>query len=108
MNNHSSKLDDLYLESYELDTSELTPTYRSDLRTRPPDIFIDDSNHDWSKLSWKDVGKPFSIENFSQGKRDWERKWGQKMSVPIQWQHFNRKVHELFTTDLFQKRATSS
>ncbi len=105
MNNHTSRLDDLYLESYELDTSELTPTYRSDLRTRPPDIFIDDSNHDWSKLSWKDVGKPFSIENFSQGKRDWERKWGQKMSVPIQWQHFNRKVHELFTTDLFQKRA---
>jgi len=44
--------EELQLESYELETSEITQTHRTDLRTRPPDVFQDESKTDWSQLNW--------------------------------------------------------
>lgn len=42
--------EDLHLVAYQLETTELTPTYRCDLRTQPPDLFVDESTTDWSRL----------------------------------------------------------
>lgn len=95
--------DDLHLVAYQLETTELTPTYRCDLRTQPPDLFVDESATDWSKCFWKDVGKPYRIENYSNRRKEWERAHQKPMPARIQWRFYNRNMHELANTNLVEK-----
>ncbi len=60
------------LESFDLETTGLRPTFRYDLRTTPPDVFVDHSETDWSKLRWKDLGQPYRVENYSGKRKAWE------------------------------------
>jgi len=87
------------LDAYEIGTTGLAPTYRYDLRTTPPDLFIDHTGTDWAKLTWHDVGQPYLVENFSRHRKSWEREHEQDMPVEIQWEHFNRHFHSLFIKD---------
>ncbi len=83
-----------------LETTGLAPTYRFDLRTTPPDVFVDAAPTDWAKLTWKDVGRPYLVENYSRRRRDWETREGRTMPIPVQWEHFNRHFHALFMTPM--------
>ena len=87
-------------ESGLLETFRRLPTHMEDLRTGPPDVFFDSSDTDWSKLTWRELGRPYRVENYSRRRRDWERDHGAEMPVPVQWEHFNRNFHALFTSDL--------
>lgn len=75
-------------------------TYRYDTRTAPPDVFEDLSTTDWPRLTWKDVGRPYLVDNYSEGRAAWEREQGRPMPVPVQWEHFNRRFHGLFEQDV--------
>ncbi len=83
-------------EDLALETTGLRPTYRFDLRTAPPDVFVDHTGTDWARLSWKDVERPYLVENFSRKRKAWEAEHAQEMPVEVQWQHFNRHFHALF------------
>ncbi|MDX1548113.1 MAG: methyltransferase domain-containing protein [Rhodothermales bacterium] len=83
----------------EIGTTGVMPTYRYDLRTTPPDVFVDVSETDWAALSWKDLGRPYLVENLSKRRRAWEQTHGEEMPVPVQWAHFNRHFHSLFVKD---------
>ena len=50
----------------------LTPTYRADLRTTRPDVFVDESATDWSSLGWDEVGRPYLVDDYSRERRRWE------------------------------------
>jgi len=88
----------------DLESTILTPRYRVDLReaaNERMDRFIKTNQvNDWSLLSWKDVGKPFRVENMSEARVDWERENGQSMPVHKSWELFNRSFHEWFETDV--------
>ncbi len=87
------------LESFDLETTGLRPTFRYDLRTTPPDVFVDHSETDWSKLRWKDLGQPYRVENYSGKRKAWEAEHGEEMPIPVQWEHFNRHFHALFVQE---------
>jgi hypothetical protein len=82
-------------------------THTVDLRDTPPDMFTDVSATDWSRLTWKDVGRPYTVEKWAAAKRDWERTHGDTMPVLEGWKQFNRSFHALFATDVpvAQRRA---
>jgi SAM-dependent methyltransferase len=80
-------------ESYAL------PTYRVDTRDAPPDVFVDLGSTDWSRVTWRDVGRPYRVERWAAEKRVWEAEHGATMPVKESWIRFNRHFHELFTTD---------
>ncbi len=86
-------------EDLALETTGLRPTYRFDLRTTPPDVFVDHTGTDWSSLSWKDVGRPYLVENYSRKRKAWEAEHEQEMPVEVQWEHFNRHFHALFVKE---------
>lgn len=79
-------------------------THMIDLRTTAPDMFRDLSNTNWSKVTWKDVGRPFKVENYSSIRTNWEHAHGEEMPVRDQWKFFNRYFHELFVTDVPAKQ----
>lgn len=81
------------------------PTHVEDLRPGPPDVFEDLSDTDWSKLRWEDLGRPYEVRNLSRRRRAWEGRHGRDMPVLVQWEHFNRSFHELFTTDIPAERS---
>ena len=83
-----------------IDQTWLTPQYRVDLRTTPPDVFVDETYLDFTKLSWKQIGRPYQVNNYSRDRRKWEESRHERMPVLVQWQHFNRAFHELFSYDL--------
>ncbi len=85
---------------YPLEHFERLGTYVVDTRTSPPDVFVDESSTDWSRLSWRDLGRPYEVRNYSRGRHRWEVEHGEAMPVPVQWEHFNRRFHELFLTDV--------
>ncbi|TLS36728.1 class I SAM-dependent methyltransferase [Pseudalkalibacillus caeni] len=84
--------------------TELTPTYRADLRNATNqglDKFINANLvSDWSQLTWKDVGKPYEVKNFSKDRLEWETEHQQTMPVKTSWEYFNKAFHELFITDV--------
>ena len=84
----------------QIGTTMLTPSYRSDLRTTPPDVFERFPNCEWSSLSWGQIGRPCRVENYSTKRASWEKLHQQEMPVPVQWKYFNRRFHELFMSDL--------
>ncbi len=63
-------------------------------------MFEDLSDTDWSRLRWSELGRPYEVRNYSSERAGWERQHGTEMPVPVQWEHFNRRFHELFMTDL--------
>lgn len=83
-----------------LERFERLPTHVVDLRTGPPDVFEDLSDLDWSTLTWKDVGRPYEVKNYSRHREAWEDEHDRDMPVLVQWEHFNRAFHELFITDV--------
>ncbi|MDQ0189145.1 class I SAM-dependent methyltransferase [Alicyclobacillus cycloheptanicus] len=89
--------------------TELFDNYRMDLRTPNAadlDQFIDDDIvKDWATLTWKDVGKPFRVVNYAEGKRRWEERNGDTLPVHTSWEMFNRSFHELFMKNVPQERA---
>ncbi len=87
-------------QEFSLDSTRLFPTFRQDLRTSAPDIFVDETSTDWGNLSWQDLGKPYLVQNYSKHRRAWEESHSAEMPVEIQWQHFNRNFHRLFASDL--------
>lgn len=81
------------------------PTHVEDLRPGPPDVFEDLSDTDWSRLTWADLGRPYPVRNLSRRRRAWEAEHDREMPVLIQWEHFNRSFHELFSTDIPAERS---
>ena len=77
----------------------LTPTYRADLRTAQPDVFVDESATDWSSLGWDEVGRPYLVDDYSRERRRWEEEHNRSMPVLVQWENFNRAFHDLFISD---------
>ena len=61
--------------------SELRDTYRVDLRRSERDVFADASPLDWSALSWREIGRPYRVENWSKQKLEWEAKHGEQLPV---------------------------
>lgn len=86
--------------AYQLGETGVTGQYRYDTRTTAPDLFEDLSETHWGKLTWGEVGRPYRVENYSKHRTAWEREQGTDMPVPVQWEHFNRRFHSLFATDL--------
>src|SRR4051812_15944231 len=82
-------------------------SYLVDTRDAAPDVFRDLSATDWSRVRWKDVGRPYTVERWAEGKTAWEAERGEAMPVREGWKHFNRSFHRLFVTDVpeAQRRA---
>jgi len=92
---------------HELETVTRLPTHVEDLRTSPPDVFADSSDTDWSRLTFKELGRPYLVENISRQRTAWERERGEDMPVPVQWEHFNRCFHDLFASDVPARLAAA-
>lgn len=84
----------------ELERMVRRATHLEDLRTGPPDVFVDVSDTDWSMLRWGELGRPTLVLNYSRRRREWEAERGEAMPVPVQWEHFNRSFHALFSSDV--------
>jgi len=82
-----------------------TSSYVVDLRDSPPDVFEDLSATDWSRLTWRDVGRPYRVEKWAEGRVMWEREHGAEMPVKEGWKHFNRNFHQFFIRDLPRDQA---
>jgi SAM-dependent methyltransferase len=83
-----------------LEVHDVHANWVYDTRTSPPDLFEDLSATDWSRLTWGDLGRPYEVRNYSRHRRDWEQAQGREMPVPVQWENFNRRFHDLFLTDV--------
>ncbi|MDR6227480.1 class I SAM-dependent methyltransferase [Desmospora profundinema] len=84
--------------------TELMPRYRVELRN-PDATSLDrffDANQvsDWSQVRWKDVGKPYRVEDRARGRQEWEAKHQEDMPVQTSWEYFNRSFHEWFVKDV--------
>ncbi len=88
-----------------LEEVRLLGTHVEDLRTTPPDVFEDLSETDWSRIAWRELGRPYLVQNFSRRRREWEEAHGGEMPVPVQWEHFNRSFHSLFVGDVPERTA---
>ncbi|MEC0372701.1 class I SAM-dependent methyltransferase [Paenibacillus chibensis] len=88
----------------EMEHTELMPNYRVDLRSHAsPEYqkFISlNPVHDWSLLSWKDVGKPYEVKSVAQDRKAWEREHGTSMDAHTAWTHFNQSFHQWFIKDV--------
>lgn len=80
--------------------TELTPRFRQDLRTGPPDVFETLGPFDWETLSRDEVGEPYRVTRYAREREQWEREHGTEMPIPEQWKRFNRSFHQLFDTDV--------
>ena len=89
----------------ELRRVRVLPTHVEDLRPGPPDVFEDLSDTDWSRLDWDELGRPYRVERLSRHRRRWEEREGREMPVLVQWEHFNRRFHDLFSTDVPAERS---
>src|SRR4051812_13851055 len=74
-----------------------TPAYVIDTRDEAPDMFVDASATDWSRLTWKDVKRPYRVERWAEEKRAWEAANGGPLPVQDGWKKFNANFHHLFT-----------
>lgn len=71
-----------------------------DTRNEAPDMFVDVSARDWSKLTWKDVGRPYRVEKWAQSKREYEAAHGSSLPIIEGWRRFNLAFHQFFLTDV--------
>lgn len=84
---------------------ERTGQFVIDARNEAPDMFVDVSTKNWSKLNWKDVGRPYRVEKWAQSKRDYEKENGQPLPVIEGWRRFNQAFHQFFLTDIPEAQA---
>ncbi len=75
-------------------------SYRFDTLTGPPDLFEDLSATDWPHLTWREVGRPYEVTNYSGDREAWEEAHSAAMPVTVQWEHFNKRFHHLFEQDV--------
>ncbi|MCP2260574.1 Methyltransferase domain-containing protein [Streptoalloteichus tenebrarius] len=87
--------------------TELRATYRADLRRTSRDVFADAPAIDFSRLSWKDVGRPYRVENWSRERLAWEAEHGEQLPVPKAWEMFNRSFQTLFDEDPVAARVAA-
>ncbi len=76
------------------------PQYVVDVRDQAPDMFEDHSTRNWSKLNWREVGRPYRVEKWSREKRDYERTHGEPLPILDGWKKFNANFHKYFTTNV--------
>ncbi|WP_083516736.1 class I SAM-dependent methyltransferase [Alicyclobacillus shizuokensis] len=97
---------------YELGSTRLLANYRMDLRhprVAELDDFIDDDLvRDWSQLRWQDIGRPFRVENYAQGRRLWQEQNGDTMPVKLSWEMFNRSFHSWFVKNVPEERRRTT
>lgn len=49
----------------DIGVTQLTPTYRMDLRPDGPDVFHDANPvNDWSELTWEKIGRPYRVKRW--------------------------------------------
>lgn len=84
---------------------QIGPQYVVDLRDQPADQFDDLSLMDWSKVSWKDVGRPYRVEKWSREKKEYERTHGEPLPILDGWKKFNYNFHQYFLTDVPASQA---
>ncbi|RFU64040.1 bifunctional 2-polyprenyl-6-hydroxyphenol methylase/3-demethylubiquinol 3-O-methyltransferase UbiG [Bacillus sp. V59.32b] len=105
-----TKLNEPVYTEADFESTQLTPSYRIDLRN-PTNEHLDkffNANlvSDWSELTWKDVGKPYEVKTVAKSKRDWEQENGE-MSVQESWEFFNKSFHEWFVKDVPEEISRS-
>lgn len=93
------------IDPIELEINRLLPTYRIDTRTIQADMFEDITQMEWANLTWDAVGRPVQVNNFSKHRDAWEAEHSEEMPVQTQWAYFNQYFHQLFVTNLPEKRA---
>lgn len=101
----SAPLPGILADELPIGSTRVLDTHRIDLRTTPPDKFVDLTPTDWSRLRWADVGRPYQVTNYSRHRTDWEAEHGEEMAVQTQWEYFNKFFHELFITSVPERRA---
>lgn len=89
--------------------TRLGPHFRYDLRGERRDeldkFIVENPVRDWSQLRWKDIGRPFRVENWADGKRVWEEQHGDTLPVKTSWTMFNKSFHEWFMKDASAEQA---
>ena len=90
---------------HEIGEFERNGQYVIDARNEAPDLFTDVSTKDWSKLTWREIGRPYRVEKWAQSKRDYEQQHGQPLPVIEGWRRFNMAFHQFFLTDVPDAQA---
>jgi hypothetical protein len=85
---------------HEIGDVGVTGSYKIDLRDQAPDMFVDVTTTDWSKLAWKDVGRPYRVEKWAEEKKQYEASHGEPLPVLEGWKKFNANFHAFFQTDI--------
>lgn len=84
--------------------TELRSTYRADLRPTKRDVYAEAPPIDFSALTWKRLGRPYQVENWSARKTTWEAEHDADLPVPQAWRLFNESFQSLFDIDPVQAR----
>ena len=92
---------------HEIGDFAVGPQYVIDVRDQPPDMFEDHSTKNWSKLTWRDIGRPYRVEKWASEKKDYERTHGEPLPVVDGWKKFNANFHKYFTTDVPDAAASA-
>ena len=79
---------------------ERTGQFVIDTRDEAPDLFVDESATDWSKLTWKSVGRPYSVEKWSRARKEYDASHDRTLPVIEGWRLFNTAFHQFFLTDV--------
>lgn len=87
--------------------TQLRPTHRIDLRRTDRDVFTAAPVLDFATLDWKDIGRPYRVENFSREKLRWEAEHGENLPVPQAWRMFNESFQSLFDADPVRARLAA-
>lgn len=83
----------------------VTDSYVLDVRDQAPDMFVDHSATDWSKLTWSDVGRPFKVEKWAEEKVQYEKSHGEPLPVLEGWKKFNANFHKYFAQNVPAEQA---
>ena len=79
---------------------ERTGQFVIDTRDEAPDMFEDAGNTDWSKLTWKDVGRPYTVEKWSRARKHYDTTHDGTLPIIDGWRLFNTAFHQFFLTDV--------
>ena len=85
---------------HEIGAFSVGPQYVIDVRDQAPDMFEDHGATNWSKLTWRDVGRPYRVEKWASEKRQYEKAHGEPLPILDGWKKFNANFHQYFTTDV--------
>ena len=92
---------------HEIGDFAVGPQYVIDVRDQPPDMFENHSTKNWSKLTWRDIGRPYRVEKWASDKKDYERIHGEPLPVVDGWKKFNANFHKYFATDVPDAAASA-